>query len=74
VIAKLIHIALRQQHAAWWLRYGRGRRTDKLLAELAGRLSEAGRMDLELLRMVVQEVYRLQHRVISGRTDLTLGL
>jgi hypothetical protein len=27
-----------------------------------------------MLRMVVQEVHRLRYRVISGRTDLTLGL
>ena len=65
---------LRQQHPAWWLCYGRGKHSGKLLAELAGRLCDAGRMDLEPLPDVVQEVGRLRHRVISGRTDLTLGL
>jgi hypothetical protein len=72
-IAKLIVIALRQQHASWWLCYGRRKHTGKLLAELAGRMCEAGRMDLELLQDVVEEVGRLRHRVLSGRTDLTLG-
>jgi hypothetical protein len=56
-IAKLIVIALRQQHAAWWLCYGRRKHSGKLLAELAGRMCEAGRMDLELLPDVVQEVH-----------------
>ena len=51
-IAKLIRIALRQQHAAWWLRHARGKHTGKLLAELAGRLCEAGRMDLDCSRML----------------------
>jgi hypothetical protein len=73
-IAKLIDIALRQHHAAWWLCYGRRKHTGTLLAELAGRLCEAGRMDLELLSDLVREVRRLRHRVVSGRTDLTLGL
>ena len=71
VIAKLIHVALRQQQAAWWLCHGRGKHSGELLVELAGRLCEAGRMDLELLPDVVQELHRLRHRVISGRTDLT---
>jgi hypothetical protein len=73
-VAKLLHIAMRQQQAAWWLRYAAGRQTSDLLAELAGRLAADGRLDAEMLRMVVQEVYRLRHRVISGRVDLTLGL
>ena len=73
-VAKLLHIAMRQQQAAWWLRYAPGRQTSDLLAELAGRLAGDGRMDAEMLRTVVQEVHRLRYRVISGRTDLTLGL
>jgi hypothetical protein len=73
-VAKLLHIAMRQQQAAWWLRYAPERQTGDLLAELAGRLAADGRMDAEMLRMVVQEVHRLRYRVISGRTDLTLGL
>jgi hypothetical protein len=73
-VAKLLPIAMRQQQAAWWLRYAPGRQTSDLLAELAGRLAADGRMDAEMLRMVIQEVYRLRYRVISGRTDLTLGL
>jgi hypothetical protein len=71
VIAKLIHVAMRQQQAAWWLCHGRGKHSGELLVELAGRLCEAGRMDLEILPDVVQELHRLRHRVISGRTDLT---
>jgi hypothetical protein len=73
VIAKLLHITLRQQQAAWWLRYAPGRHTSDLLAELAGRLAADGRMNAGMLRTVVQEVHRLRYRVISGRTDLTLG-
>jgi hypothetical protein len=73
-VAKLLHIAMRQQQAGWWLRYAPGRQTGDLLAELAGRLAADGRMDAETLRMVVQEAHRLRYRVISGRTDLTLGL
>ena len=73
-VAKLLHIATRQQQAAWWLRYAPGRQTGDLLTELAGRLAANGRMDAEMLRMVVQGVHRLRHRVVSGRTDLTLGL
>jgi hypothetical protein len=73
-VVKLLHIAMRQQQAAWWLRYAPGRQTSDLLAELAGRLAADGRMDAETLRMVVKEVYRLRHGVISGREDLTLGL
>ena len=37
-VAKLLHIAMRQQQAAWWLRYAPGRQTSDLLAELAGRV------------------------------------
>ncbi len=33
-----------------------------------------GRMDAKMLRIAAQEVYRLRHRVIIGRADLTLGL
>jgi hypothetical protein len=73
-ISKLLHIALRQSQAAWWLKYAPGRHTSILLVELAGRLAADGRMDAEMLRMVVQGVHRLRHRVVSGRTDLTLGL
>jgi hypothetical protein len=73
-ISKLLHIALRQSQAAWWLKYAPDRHTSTLLAELAGRLAADGRMDAEMLRMVVQEAHRLRYRVISGRTDLTLGL
>jgi hypothetical protein len=51
-----------------------GRQTNDLLAELAGRLAADGRMDAEMLKMVVQEMHQLRYRVISGRTDLTLGL
>jgi hypothetical protein len=69
-IAKLIHIALCQQQAAWWLCHGRGKHSGELLVELAGRLCEAGRMDAGMLRTVVQEVHRLRHRVISGRSSL----
>ena len=68
VIAKLIHVALRQQQAAWWLCHGPGKHSGELLVELAGRLCEAGRMDLKLLPDVVRELHRLRHRVISGRT------
>jgi hypothetical protein len=71
-VAKLLHIAMRQQQAAWWLRYAAGRQTSDLLAELAG-LQMAGWMP-KCLRMVVQEVYRLRYRVISGREDLMVGL
>ena len=73
-VAKLLHIAMRQQQAAWWLRYAPGRQTNDLLAELAGRLAADGRMDAKMLKMVVQEMHRLRYRVISGREDLTLGL
>ena len=73
-VAKLLHITMRQQQAAWWLRYAPGRQTNDLLAELAGRLAADGRMDAGILRIVVQEVHRLRYRVIRGRTDLTLGL
>ena len=31
-------------------------------------------MDAGMLRMVAQEVHRSRFRVVSGRTDLTLGL
>ena len=57
-VAKLLHIAMRQQQAPWWLRYAPGRQTGDLLAELAG----DGRMDAEMLRTVVQEVHRLRYR------------
>ena len=73
-INKLLHIALRQSQAAWWLKYAPDRHTGMLLSELAGRLAADGRMDADMLRMVVQGVHRLRHRVVSGRTDLTLGL
>src|SRR3984957_12739431 len=73
-VAKLLLIAMRQLQAAWGLRYAPGGQTGDLLAELAGRLAADGRMDAEMLRMVVQEAHRLRYRVISGRTDLTLGL
>jgi hypothetical protein len=64
-ISKLLHIALRQSQAAWWLRYAPDRHTGMLLSELAERLCEVGRMDGTMLPALQKEVHRLRGRAIG---------
>jgi hypothetical protein len=64
-ISKLLHIALRQSQAAWWLRYAPDRHTGMLLSELAERLCEVGRIDRRILPVLQKEVHRLRGRAIG---------
>jgi hypothetical protein len=64
-ISKLLHIALRQAQAAWWLRHAPDRHTGMLLSELAERLCEAGRMDGTMLPALQKEVHHLRDRAIG---------
>jgi hypothetical protein len=73
-VAKLLHVAMRQQQAAWWVRHAPARQTVDLVVELAEQLAVDGRMDAEMLQAVVQEVHRLRYGVAGGRRDVPLGL
>src|ERR1700722_10452813 len=64
-ISKLLHIALRQSQAAWWLKHAPDRHTGLLLSELAERLCEAGRMERTMLPALKKEVHRLKGRAMG---------
>src|ERR1700733_4469609 len=64
-ISKLLHIALRQSQAAWWLKYAPDRHTGMLLSQLAERLCEVGRMERTMLPVLRKEVHRLRGRAIG---------
>jgi hypothetical protein len=65
-ISNLLHIALRQSQAAWWLKYAPDRHTGTLLSELAERLCEAGRMDGTMLPALQKEVHRPRRRATGA--------
>ena len=69
-ISKLLHIALRQSQAAWWLKRALDRHTGRLLSELAERLCEAGRMDGTMLPALQKELHRLRGRAIGAYSSM----